>query len=469
MPARPSDDEFAAYLAEEYDLQERTRRQNARMNALLRGQPPPADDNGTRRARAVRTRHRWRAGRLQRRDPSRHRPSLQDPQEQGAGVMPRLNIPDAIAQHRAIKPATDAYHALVTEQTEAQAELGAAKRRLPHAREADKRAYASALAADAKSKDPGEQETDKAQRAIRQAERRVAALNVAVADAEAAVHAAITAPHGDLMATLGERITNSQHALTDSLDALDTHLTAFTTAKAHGGVVARLPQRHQLDRQGRLRPRPRTAPAQHGADAPAPRGMWSRPYASCSSHPSHAVRRWPSRGPTPRSSAWSRRSSHRVPPRGAGRLRSGVASSRPTVRVLWGLGHQTHSHRKEAHHGCKKEEHHHYEVPRGRQGPLRHEEVRGQAPEDHRQGDGPQEEVEGIRGRRSTEAKPRGGDPLLLGAHALQCREASHDRVHLVGRFENLLRHRHADLDFLLAYLLIGARLDVCGVVAEQA
>ncbi len=45
MPARPSDDELAAYLAEEYDLQERTRRQNARMNALLRGQPPPADDD----------------------------------------------------------------------------------------------------------------------------------------------------------------------------------------------------------------------------------------------------------------------------------------------------------------------------------------------------------------------------------------------------------------------------------------
>jgi len=45
MPARPSDDELAAYLAEEYELQERTRRQNARMNALLRGQPPPADDS----------------------------------------------------------------------------------------------------------------------------------------------------------------------------------------------------------------------------------------------------------------------------------------------------------------------------------------------------------------------------------------------------------------------------------------
>jgi len=45
MPARPSDDELAAYLAEEYELQERTRRQNARMNALLRGQPPPSDDD----------------------------------------------------------------------------------------------------------------------------------------------------------------------------------------------------------------------------------------------------------------------------------------------------------------------------------------------------------------------------------------------------------------------------------------
>lgn len=44
MPARPSDDELAAYLAEEYELQERTRRNNAHMNALLRGQPPPADD-----------------------------------------------------------------------------------------------------------------------------------------------------------------------------------------------------------------------------------------------------------------------------------------------------------------------------------------------------------------------------------------------------------------------------------------
>jgi len=45
MPTRPSNDELAAYLAEEYELQERTRRQNARMNALLRGQPPPDDDD----------------------------------------------------------------------------------------------------------------------------------------------------------------------------------------------------------------------------------------------------------------------------------------------------------------------------------------------------------------------------------------------------------------------------------------
>lgn len=45
MPARPSDDELAAYLAEEYDRQEYQRRQNARMNALLRGQPPPDDDD----------------------------------------------------------------------------------------------------------------------------------------------------------------------------------------------------------------------------------------------------------------------------------------------------------------------------------------------------------------------------------------------------------------------------------------
>jgi hypothetical protein len=46
MPARPSDEELAAYLAEEYELQERTRRQSARMNALLRGQPPPDETNG---------------------------------------------------------------------------------------------------------------------------------------------------------------------------------------------------------------------------------------------------------------------------------------------------------------------------------------------------------------------------------------------------------------------------------------
>jgi chromosome segregation ATPase len=155
--------------------------------------------------------------------------------------MPQLNVPEAIAQHRAIQPATDAYNALVTEQSQAQAEVGAAKRALPLAREADKRAYATALAADAKSKDPGEKETNTAQRAIDQAERRVAALNVAVADAEAVLHAAITAHHGDLMATLGERITNSQHALNDSLDALDTHLTAYTTAKATAGWLRNFP------------------------------------------------------------------------------------------------------------------------------------------------------------------------------------------------------------------------------------
>lgn len=155
--------------------------------------------------------------------------------------MPRLNVPDPIAQHRAIQPAVDAYNALIAEQTHARSEVAAAKRALPVAREADKRAWATALAADTKSKDPGEKETDKAQRAIHHAERRVAALNVAVADAEAALHAAITTHRGDLMATLGERITNSQHALNDSLDALDTHLTAHTTAKATANWLRNFP------------------------------------------------------------------------------------------------------------------------------------------------------------------------------------------------------------------------------------
>ncbi len=81
-----------------------------------------------------------------------------------AEVMPRLNVPEAIAQHRAVQPATDAYNALVTEQADARVELSAAKRALPIAREADKSAYATALAADARSKDPGEKETEKAQR-----------------------------------------------------------------------------------------------------------------------------------------------------------------------------------------------------------------------------------------------------------------------------------------------------------------
>jgi len=123
--------------------------------------------------------------------------------------MPRLNVPEAIAQHRAIQPATDAYNALVAEQSQAQAEVGAAKRALPLAREADKRAYATALAADAKSKDPGEKETDTAQRAI-------------------------------------------HHAVHDG--------------ESHGRVVAQLPQRQQLHRQGRLRPHPRPPPAPHRPD-----------------------------------------------------------------------------------------------------------------------------------------------------------------------------------------------------------
>jgi len=228
--------------------------------------------------------------------------------------MPQLNVPEAIAQHRAIQPATDAYNALVTEQSQAQAEVGAAKRALPLAREADKRAYATALAADAKSKDPGEKETNTAQRAIDQAERRVAALNVAVADAEAVLHAAITAHHGDLMATLGERITNSQHALNDSLDALDTHLTAYTAAKATAGWLRDFPNGSNSIPKGVYVPT--LAPRQrHTGQTAASTQEVAQPYASCSSHPSHAARRWPSPGPTRRSSVWSQRSS-RVRPGG---------------------------------------------------------------------------------------------------------------------------------------------------------
>jgi hypothetical protein len=155
--------------------------------------------------------------------------------------MSRLNVPDAIAQHRAIQPAVDAYNALVAEQSQAHAALTEAKRALPQAREADKRAYATALAADPTSKDPGQKETDKAERTIAHAERRVGALNEAIGSADAAVHAAISTHHGDIMAALGERITNTQHVLTDALDAVETHLDAFALAKATASWLRNFP------------------------------------------------------------------------------------------------------------------------------------------------------------------------------------------------------------------------------------
>lgn len=41
MPKRPTDEELTARLAEEHERQDRSRRNHAAMNALLRGQPVP--------------------------------------------------------------------------------------------------------------------------------------------------------------------------------------------------------------------------------------------------------------------------------------------------------------------------------------------------------------------------------------------------------------------------------------------
>ena len=308
MPARPATTNSPHNLAEEYELQERTRRQNARMTPSCEAShPPQATPPATSPSSPTTMASR----------PTSTPRSVAPPAAptRPARTRSRSNATTQRPRHdRAaprVQPAVDAYNALIVEQTHARSEVGAAKRALPAAREADKRAWATALAADTKSKDP---RRDKAQRAIHHAERRVP-------------HSTSRWPTPRQPSTPRSPRTEAT-SLPRSERGSPTASTPLTTRSTHSIPTS-----------------PRTQPRR-------PPANWLRNFPDCSNSiakgvcvPALALRqrntghtaastrdviealrellkspeprgtRWPSPGPTPRSSACSRRSS-RVRPDG---------------------------------------------------------------------------------------------------------------------------------------------------------
>jgi hypothetical protein len=126
-----------------------------------------------------------------------------------------MPVPPVI-DHPAVRKAADHHAAMIHQRDEARAELRKAERAKPAAVDADRDAYAKALAQG--HKDPGERETAKADEAIHQAKRRAEALGGAVADAEKAVSAKVANNRKAITANLENRLTDADRAYSTAVD-----------------------------------------------------------------------------------------------------------------------------------------------------------------------------------------------------------------------------------------------------------